>query len=165
MAPTVIPSLLKREIEGLPDDCRLTSIRDLAVFHAKADRIPHTVREIGRLRERTFRAAGEGTGRAIDLDAFDESYTHLFLWNRARSEVVGAYRMGVAGNRPDAPPLYTETLFDWRRRPGASLGPSLELGRSFVREEYQREPAALLMLWKGIGALVARNPAFRHLFG
>ncbi|MCC7179168.1 MAG: lysophospholipid acyltransferase family protein [Acidobacteria bacterium] len=165
LAPTVIPSLLKREIEGLPDECRLTSIRDLAVFHAKADRIPHTLREIGRLRERTFRAAGEGTGRAIDLDAFDERYTHLVLWNRARSEVVGAYRMGVAGDRHEAPPLYTETLFDWRRRPGASLGPSMELGRSFVREEYQREPAALLMLWKGIGAIVARRPGVRHLFG
>ncbi|MGE0461884.1 MAG: lysophospholipid acyltransferase family protein [Vicinamibacterales bacterium] len=165
LAPAVIPSLLRREIDGLPDECRLASTRDLVAYQATADRIPQTLREIGRLRERTFRAVGEGTGRAIDVDAFDERYTHLFLWNRARSEVVGAYRMGVADDRHDSPVLYTETLFDWRRRPGACLGQSLELGRSFVREEYQREPTALLMLWKGIGAFVARNPALRRLFG
>jgi putative hemolysin len=165
LAPTVIPSLLKGEIESLPGDCQLGSSRDLAVYHATAARIPHTLREIGRLRERTFRAAGEGTGRAIDLDGFDDSYLHLFLWNRAKAEIVGAYRLCPSDGHRAAPALYSESLFHWRRRPGIALGPSIELGRSFVREEYQRDPAALLMLWKGIGAFVARHPGYRRLFG
>jgi putative hemolysin len=165
LAPTVISSLLRREIESLPADGRLGSSRDLAVYHATAERIPHLLREIGRLRERTFRAAAEGTGRSIDLDEFDDRYIHLFLWNRARAEVVGAYRLGPSDGGQASSPLYTESLFDWRQRPGIVLGPSLELGRSFVREEYQRDPSALLMLWKGIGAFVARHPGHRRLFG
>jgi hypothetical protein len=61
--------------------------------------------------------------------------------------------------------LYTETLFSWKRRPQVQLGDALELGRSFVRAEYQRDPSTLLLLWKGIGAFVARHPHLRRLFG
>lgn len=164
LAPTVIPSLIRREVEALPEDARLGESRSLSVYCVAADQIPHGLREIGRLRERTFREVGEGTGRRIDLDRHDRDYRHLFLWDASRGEIAGAYRMGAAdGPRHEA--LYTESLFDWRRRPGALLGPSLELGRSFVRVEHQRDPASLLMLWKGIGAFVARHPHYRRLFG
>ena len=61
--------------------------------------------------------------------------------------------------------LYTESLFAWRPRPGDLLGPALELGRSFIRPEYQRDPSALLLLWKAIGAFAARHPRYRRLFG
>jgi hypothetical protein len=164
LAPTVIPSLVRREVEGLPPECRLGESRQWIVYCAAADRIPHTLREIGRLREWTFREAGEGTGRALDLDRHDPDYLHLFLWDSRRGEVAGAYRMGAA-DRAHRGALYTESLFDWTRRPGELLGPSLELGRSFVRPEHQRDPAALLMLWKGIGTSVARHPRYRRLFG
>ena len=64
------------------------------VFYATAEQTPTIVREIGRLRELTFRSVGEGTGKHSDLDEFDAYYTHLFLWNAAKQEIMGAYRLG-----------------------------------------------------------------------
>jgi putative hemolysin len=163
IAPELLSSLVAREIAALPADCRLLEHGSFEVYCAPAHAIPMTLREIGRLRERTFRAVGEGTGRASDLDEFDHRYLHLFLWNRSRSEIVGAYRM--APTQLQAPRLYTETLFSWTRRPGIEIGEALELGRSFVRAEYQRDPSTLLLLWKGIGTFVSRHPHLRRLFG
>jgi hypothetical protein len=85
-----------------------------AVFRERGSAIPALMREIGRAREVTFRAAGEGTGKEIDLDVFDARYTHLILWHKPSGRVAGAYRLawtqdilptgGVRG-------LYTSTLF------------------------------------------------------
>ncbi|HWE49330.1 MAG TPA: GNAT family N-acyltransferase [Bryobacteraceae bacterium] len=161
--------LLRREIEALPPECRMVQeTGGMSVYLAGARSIPLALREIGRLREITFRAAGEGTGEAIDLDRFDQNYLHLFLWNRAKSEIVGAYRLGdvpmllrQAGRKG----LYTDSLF--RFKPGflERLKPALELGRSFVRPEYQRQFAPLLLLWKGIVAYVSRHPEYSTLIG
>ncbi|HKJ89070.1 MAG TPA: GNAT family N-acyltransferase, partial [Gammaproteobacteria bacterium] len=146
---------------------RLAAAGNLEVYRAEARQIPYLLLELGRLREMTFRGVDEGTGRPFDLDEFDNHYTHLFAWNRAKREVVGAYRLGRVDPGTEGFPgrLYTSTLFaygaDFLRR----LGPALELGRSFVRPEYQRQFAPLLLLWKGIGAFVAENPRYRTLFG
>jgi putative hemolysin len=124
--------------------------------------------EIGRLREQTFRLAGEGTGRALDLDRFDEDYEHLFLWNAAREEIAGAYRVGETERllaRRGVGGLYTSTLFRFQADFFRRLGPALELGRSFVRPEYQRQFHPLLLLWKGIGQFIVRRPECRRLFG
>ena len=163
VAPEVLSSLIAREIAALPPDRRLLEHGPFEVYCAAAEEMPLALREIGRLRERTFRAVGEGTGRTADLDGFDDRYLHLFLWNKSRAEIAGAYRL--APTRRGGPRLYTETLFAWARSPRAQLGEALELGRSFVREEYQRDPSALLLLWKGIGTFVACHPHFRRLFG
>jgi len=138
------------------------------VFCVEARQIPATLREIGRLRELTYRAIGEGTGQALDLDAFDERYLHLFLWDCERRRVAGAYRIGqtdhLVGDRGvDA--LYTRTLFVYDERLIARLSPALELGRSFVAPEYQRQSNALALLWKGIGRFLVRYPKYRVLFG
>jgi putative hemolysin len=126
------------------------------------------LREIGRLRELTFRAAGEGTGRELDLDRFDQEYLHLFLWSRSSSEVIGAYRLGLtdqllAGAGVEA--LYTSTLFRFAPELFAAMGPALEMGRSFIRTEHQRSFTGLMLLWKGIGAFVLRHPRYPVLFG
>jgi putative hemolysin len=159
---------LAREIETLPPECLLEEARDLAVYLTAAPRIPLALREIGRLRELTFRAAGEGTGQAVDLDRFDPHYLHLFVWNREKREIAGAYRMGdvpALMARFGQKGLYTESLFRFHPRFLAQLGPSLELGRSFIRPEYQRQFAPLLLLWKGIGAYVASRPEYAMLIG
>ena len=83
------------EIARLAADRKLCEAGDLAVYLATAVELPNVLREIGRLREIAFRQAGEGTGRPLDLDRFDRYYWHLFAWNHARQEVVGAYRLGV----------------------------------------------------------------------
>jgi putative hemolysin len=156
------------EIARLPASTLLEETREFEVRIAEAQQIPRVLQEIGRLREVTFRAAGEGTGAAIDLDRFDEHYLHLFLWNREKREIVGAYRIGdvpallaLLGRRG----LYTNSLFRFSPRFFANLGPALELGRSFVRPEYQRQFSPLLLLWKGIGAYVARRPQYAKLIG
>jgi putative hemolysin len=166
---TAVPSAtLAAEIDALPRDMCLLTEGDVQVFCASADAIPHALAELGRLREITFRAAGEGTGRAADLDRFDSAYTHLFTWNRSRREIVGAYRIGEADRLVAAhgvEGLYTRTLFRYDERLIERLAPCLELGRAFVRPEYQRNYNALLLLWKGIGRFIARHPEYRCLFG
>jgi len=138
------------------------------VFCATAPELPAVLDEIGRLREIAFRAVGEGTGRARDLDAFDQTYRHLFVWDRQRHEIAGAYRLGATDEilaASGTAGLYTRTLFDYGDALLTQLGPALELGRSFVAPSYQRDFSPLLLLWKGISRFVARNPRYRRLFG
>ena len=159
---------LRREVDNLPADSLLLKQGAFRVFCAESRRIPHIMTEIGRLREVTFRAAGEGTGRALDLDHFDDYYRHLFIWNNETGEVVGAYRLGETDNilpKYGRHGLYTSTLFRYNGRFLDRIDPALELGRSFVRPEYQRSYQALLLLWKGIGAYVAHKPQYKLLFG
>ncbi len=160
--PAVGALLLRDEIAALPMESKLVESGGYEVYSASAEQIPNVLREIGRLREITFRQAGEGTGRSIDIDRFDRNYQHLFLWNTDSNEIAGAYRMAGTDVVPE---LYTSTLFKFREGLLASLSPALELGRSFVRIEYQKSFSALLLLWKGIGRYVARNPRYRILFG
>jgi putative hemolysin len=161
-------AVMEREVFGLmPAQC-LVHAGEYAVCVAGARQIPHVLLEIGRLREITFRRAGEGTGRPADLDACDPHYEHLFLWNEEKREVAGAYRLAKIDevlSRHGVRGLYTSTLF--RLEPGFydSINPALELGRSFVRPEYQKSYLPLLLLWKGLGQYVARNPQYRILFG
>ena len=160
---------IKGEIARLAPDACLVETESFQVFCAGSRAIPSTLREIGRLRELTYRAIGEGTGRDVDLDRFDDDDLHLFLWDREKHQVVGAYRIGqadrlVAARGVDG--LYTRTLFKYDNRLFARLGaPALELGRSFLRAEYQKNYGALLLLWRGIGQFVVRNPQYRFLFG
>ena len=156
------------DIAKLPATALLVESGEYQVFVSAARQIPSALREIGRLRERTYRAIGEGTGRTLDLDRFDDDYLHLFLWDRAQRQIVGAYRIGLtdrimASRGVDG--LYTRTLFRYDERLIARLTPALELGRSFVRAEYQKDYSPLLLLWKGIGQFVSRHPQYRVLFG
>jgi len=86
-------SLAEELIRLTPDRC-LAESGNLAVYLTSATEIPCLLREVGRLRELTFRHVGEGTGKSFDLDRFDEYYWHLLLWDRMRRELVGAYRAG-----------------------------------------------------------------------
>jgi len=159
---------LRREVAGLPPEQLLDECGGMQVIFAEAAQIPKLLHEIGREREITFRRAGEGTGQALDLDAFDATYLHLFLWHKERQELVGAYRLGQTDRilpRQGRAGLYTSTLFDYETETLAELGPALEMGRSFVRPEYQRNFNSLLLLWKGIGQFVRRHPRYRYLFG
>lgn len=168
IAPPLHRESIAQDVWMLPPEACLIEAGDLCVYCARAQQIPHLLHEIGRLRETTFRAAGEGTGREIDLDRFDHYYLHLFLWSRSRQELIGAYRLGPTDEilpRHGKKGLYTSTLFRYSRRLLDSMGAALELGRSFVRPEYQRAYSPLLLLWRGIGRFIAREPRYRHLFG
>ena len=159
---------LSAEVAALPAEAELARSSEFAVFLAEAHAIPQLLQEIGRCRELAFRATGEGTGREVDLDRFDVYYRHLILWSHADERLAGAYRMAVTTDvlpRFGPAGLYTSTLF--RYRPGffERLGPAVELGRSFVVAEYQKNYASLFLLWKGIIRSVFRRPEAPRLFG
>jgi hypothetical protein len=168
VAGPVADHRLDAEVAALPESCWLAAQGEFRVGLARAAEIPALLDEIGRLREITFRAAGEGTGRTRDLDAFDAYYQHLFVWHCGDRALAGAYRLGLTDEirrERGAGGLYTQTLFQYDERLLDRLSPAIELGRSFVRAEYQRDYAPLLLLWKGIGRFVVAHPRYRRLFG
>jgi putative hemolysin len=126
------------------------------------------LREIGRLRELTFRRVGEGTGKRRDLDAYDPYYEHLVLWDEKALRIVGAYRFGHGGKliaERGMKSLYTSSLFDYSPALESRLAQGLELGRSFIAPAYWRWSRALDQLWQGIGLYLQRHPDVRYLFG
>lgn len=160
--------LLQQDVSRLGASDRLLALGGCAVYCTTANKLPHVLREIGRLREIAFRAVGEGTGRALDLDEFDRHYHHLFVWNEASSEIVGAYRVAFTQELiadSGVTSLYTHRLFDFDASLFERLGPCLEMGRSFVHPAWQGNTRALRLLWAGIAVLLDRHPAIRHLFG
>jgi putative hemolysin len=161
-------ALLVNEISTLPEDCLLYEQGKNQVWCVEAGQAPSILREIGRLRELTFRMHAEGTGRSLDLDRFDDHYRHLFVWNSRQHEIVGAYRIGLTDvivPQHGLAGLYTNTLFNYHEDLFNRVGPALEMGRSFVRPEYQKSFTSLLLLWQGIGRFLLRHPKYRVLFG
>jgi len=160
--------LLLEDIERLPADALLVRKEPFSIYGASSAQIPHILEEIGRTREETFRPVGEGTGKPLDIDRYDEIYNHLFMWDDEACELVGAYRYcfvdktiefhGVGG-------LYCNTLYEFKKELLSELNPAIEVGRSYVTPKYQRKTAALALIWRGIGELVSRNPEYRTLFG
>lgn len=159
---------LLEDIEALPSSAHLLSLNEFDVYCTQSENIPSLMHEIGRLREKNFRQVGEGTGMALDVDDFDREYLHLFIWDRERDEMVGAYRLGLVDKIVAAQGiqgLYSSTLFNYDPRFLENMGNAIELGRSVIDEFYQKSMAPLLLLWKGIGAFIHRNPQYTHLFG
>lgn len=167
IADPVPHASLSAEVVALAD-VKLTSQAEFDLYLAPSERIPNLLREIGRQREITFRAVGEGTNKSIDLDEFDLYYDHLVLWDRMNDRFVGAYRIGDGarimehyGKRG----FYTSTLFRMDRPMERVLRQSFELGRSFVVPEYQKHRLPLFLLWRGLLLLLLRNAGHRYLIG
>lgn len=168
VAEAVDTAVMKHEIEGIADDYLLFHLKNYSVYCAPSIRVPNILNEIGRLRELTFRAVGEGTNRSIDLDEFDLYYFHLFIWDNDADRIVGAYRVGKGKEIIDRYGLkgfYVHTLFKIQKPMLPVLYESIELGRSFIVEEYQRKPLPLFLLWKGILYFLIKNPEYRYLVG
>ena len=166
-APSASPAELAAEMAALPPAARLFESGPYDAFAVRSTQIPKGMREIGRLREIAFRAVGEGSGHPIDLDRFDDSYVQLVVWNRETSEIVGGYRAGVVDEltrEAGVEGLYTSTLFEYSPSILDQLSNSVELGRSFVRVEYQRQPLPLSLLWRAIGVFMIAN-GYRRMFG
>ncbi len=164
----VEPGLLASEVAKLPEEAHLFDAEGFSVYCAETPHIPNVLREIGRLREITYRSVGEGTNSSIDLDEYDQYYRHLFIWNSEKNEIVGAYRIGIADEivkERGVKGLYTHTCFDYDEALIDKLNPAIELGRSFVRQEYQKAYSSLMLLWKGLLTFVALNPKYKSFFG
>ena len=164
----VCGTALTAEIDRLPASQRLVDNGGFHVYWAHAKQIPLVMQEIGRLRELTFRAVGEGSGNASDIDAFDAYYLHMFVWDAQAHAIVGAYRLGLVQDilsQYGKQGLYTHSLFKYGPRMLDMLKPAIELGRSFVRAEYQRSFAPMLLLWRGIARFIESSPQYAVLIG
>lgn len=164
LPPAEPRQLLRRALEGAQ---QLGETRDGKRILLVPGPLPAALlRELGRLRELSFRAVGEGSGKRRDIDAYDAWYRHILLWDEAQAEIVGAYRIADAGEviaTRGFAGLYTQSLFELDpARPHWRAG--LELGRSFVQPAYWGS-RSLDYLWQGIGAYLRQRPDIRWLFG
>jgi putative hemolysin len=157
------------EIEDLKEgDYRLLKSKNYEVYLAPAIKLPNILREIGRLREITFREVGEGTNEAIDLDKFDTYYHHMFLWDDEKKVIAGAYRMGLGSKifeKFGIDGFYLQDLFRFEPELHKMMSQSIELGRAFIIATYQQRPMPLFLLWKGIVHTTLRFPEHKFLIG
>jgi putative hemolysin len=168
VAQPVEPGLIIDEIGKIREEYMLFTSEHFDVFCTPSFEIPQIMNEIGRLREITFRAVGEGTNRSIDVDEYDLYYNQLFVWDNQEKRIVGAYRVGKGREilrRYGVKGFYLQSLFRMNRRFLPILRQSLELGRSFIVEEYQRKPLPLFLLWKGILYFLIKHSEYRYLIG
>lgn len=138
--------------------------KKIYLFDYQADSA--VMREVGRLREVSFRCVGEGTGEKQDIDRYDAHYRHLILWDEEDLEIVGAYRLAEAWrmNNSEDDQLYSSTLFSYNPAMQQYFEQGIELGRSFVQPRYWGK-RSLDYLWYGIGAYLKRHPQVRYMFG
>lgn len=167
ISPIPVESLL-REIADIPRDQLLVGRGNWEVYYAAAEQIPLALKEIGRLREVSFRAIGEGSGTSCDLDKYDNYYYHLFLWDNKENKIAGAYRMGLSDKimaEYGKDGFYNSQFFTFDDESLSKMTPGLEMGRAFIQSEYQRRPLSLGLIWEGIGQFLAKFPRYRYMFG
>ncbi|SEO45156.1 lysophospholipid acyltransferase family protein [Mucilaginibacter sp. OK283] len=168
IVPEISVDILEKEVAPLRDNYRIWIEKNYEVFIVPTSVIPNVIREIGRLREITFRDIGEGSNKAIDLDEYDIYYNHLFIWDFEAKLIVGAYRIGLGDEifySVGKTGFYLNELFKLKAQFTPVLRKSLELGRSWIRKEYQTKPLPLFLLWKGILKFLIDNPRYRYLIG
>ena len=171
MPDAVVPetdrALIVAEVEKL-ETYRVWEEKNYEVYIVPTTSIPNILREIGRLREITFREVGEGTNKKIDLDNYDIYYNHLFIWDKDGQNIVGAYRIGKGDeilNTMGRRGFYLSELFKIKEPFYPVLRQGIELGRSWIRKEYQLKPLPLFLLWKGILKYLILNPQYRYMIG
>jgi putative hemolysin len=147
---------LRAEVTRLSDEgMLLTHNSSFDLLFVRGDEAPALLHELGRAREITFRHAGQGSGKGLDLSPEDDYYHHLILWDRAQGKLAGSYRVGIVQEILEdrgAAALYLGHVFEIDSQFYYHLGPAFELSRSFVLPEYQKDNGALSGLWKGLGA-------------
>lgn len=164
----VTNELILSDLTRLDQEFILFSNGSFSVYCAPYSSIPHIMREIGRLREITFREVGEGTNKSIDLDQYDLYYNHLIIWDNVNKKIAGSYRIGKGKDimgQYGKKGFYTSSLFRINKGFNKVLERSFELGRSFIIKDYQRHPLALFSLWKGILWYLMKNPDYQYLIG
>lgn len=182
MQPVIYPVEKEKLIAELTDEhfVRKTNKAGNEIYIFNAHSAPHLMREVGRIRELTFRSAGGGTGKEIDIDEFDVEettpYQQLIVWDPKEKEIIGGYRYIVCDhlsqNTAGEPNLATTELFRFSGEFKTTYLPyMIELGRSFVHPLYQstrmgrKSVFALDNLWDGLGALTVEHPQIEYFFG
>jgi putative hemolysin len=164
-----VPSeVIIQEMESIKSNYLLFESGEFQVYCAPSLEMPNVLKEIGRLREVTFREIGEGSNKSVDLDEYDLYYQQLIVWDKVGQRIAGAYRVGMGKDIMEqlgVSGFYINSLFDIKKEAWPILGESLELGRSFIVKEYQRKPLSLFLLWKGILYFLLKHHDYRYLIG
>ena len=162
------PEQVAAEIDSLKDNVLFETDRFSCLF-ADYQEIPMTIQELGRAREETFRAIGEGTGKAGDTDIYDRWYKHLILWDRQNRKLAGAYRMGFGSEIYEKygglKGVYTASLVKYAKGSDEFLKESIELGRSFLTKDYKKDVFALSTLLKGVLYVAMKYPEAKRFVG
>ena len=166
-APTDL-SLMLKELEAIREKSFLYSTSDYECYLADYEDVPNLMHEIARLREETFRAIGEGTGKSLDQDEFDQHFKQLILWDKVKQKIAGCYRLGVGSEiipKFGIKGFYVSTLVNIDESFSEKLSRTIELGRSFVSLDYQKEVLPLVLLLRGLSDVVVRYPHINHFIG
>ena len=166
--PPFRPSDLARELNAIRDKSLLFTTADFECYLADYDKIPHVMHEMGRRREEAFRAVGEGTGKSIDTDNYDTYYKHLILWDTKEQTIAGGYRIGIGDEiyeKYGVHGFYVDSLFNIDSQFEPYLKETIELGRSFVSIDYQKDILPLMLLLKGLMETIMRFPNMSYFIG
>lgn len=159
---------LSKEVDALAKAQQLVHYKSYVVCYATRAQCPSVVEEIRKLREASFRLLDEGSGNPQDGDDFDDTYTHLFIFDQKNQSIIGAYRMGQTDKllKTDGmKSLYLSKMFNFDTAFINQQQACLEMGRSFIVLAHQRSFHGLLLLFKGISAFIAQHPQYRVLYG
>ena len=166
--PPYRASTLARELYAIREESLLFKTADFECYLSDYDKIPHVMHEIGRRREEAFRAVGEGTGKSIDTDDYDTYYKHLILWDSKEQTIAGGYRIGLGNeiySKYGARGFYVDSLFNIDPQFEPYLKETIELGRSFVSVDYQKDILPLMLLLKGLMETIMRYPEMNYFIG
>ena len=148
---------------------KLFEVSNYQCYLADSDEIPVAMIELGRRREEAFRATGEGSNQAIDVDDYDKYYKQLILWDAKRKRIAGGYRLGIGSEifekHGGVEGFYTSSLFTYSDDFAGLLNQTIELGRSYVSLEYQKEALPLMFLLKGLMHSIMRYPEAIYFIG
>ena len=161
-------SLMLVELDAIREKSFLYSASDYDCYLADYEDIPNLMHEIARLREETFRAIGEGTGKSLDQDEFDKHFKQMILWDKVKQKIAGCYRLGIGSEivpKFGIKGFYVSTLVNIDESFSDKLSHTIELGRSFVSLEYQKEVLPLMLLLRGLSDVVVRYPEINHFIG
>ncbi len=165
--PTDLPLMLA-ELEAIREKSFLYSTANYDCYLADYADIPNIMHEIARLREEAFRAIGEGTGKNLDQDEFDVYFKQMFLWDTVKQRIAGCYRLGIGSEivpKYGIKGFYVSTLVNIDESFSDKLSHTIELGRSFVALDYQKEVLPMMLLLRGLSDVVVRYPEINHFIG
>lgn len=168
LPPPLKSYLLVNELDKIRNKSYLFSCAQYECFLADYNDIPNVIYELGRRREEAFRAIGEGSGKQLDTDKYDLYYKHLILWDKEENRLVGGYRLGIGKDIIEQKGIngfYISSLFKISDSFKDVLSKSIELGRSFVTVDYQKDILPLMLLLKGLMMVAYKYKDVNYFIG
>ncbi|MGD8165235.1 lysophospholipid acyltransferase family protein [Pantoea sp. FN0307] len=170
LAPVAAP-VNKQRLNAMLTECEvLKTLRDgksVLLYRHQGEEYSPVLRELGRLREISFRDIGAGTGNSYDNDVYDKDYQHIIVWDPEQQEIAGSYRFVLAGeqlSKKGLKGLYSNELFNYKESFLLIASQSIEIGRGFIQKQYQKTHV-LDALWKGIFHVALKHKNYKYLLG